>query len=90
MVTVILANFGFSPCKKNNLDYVLVISDSSTFAPSFNHVSRICIHDTWNEGPKVEKYEITGTKSGGIWNYRDVIYADSAGVVKWETKNGGI
>jgi len=39
---VILANSGFS-LRKKFLDYVPVISDSSTFDPSFHHDSRICI-----------------------------------------------
>jgi len=43
LVPVILANSDVSPCKIKNLDYVLVILDSSTFGPLFNHVSRICI-----------------------------------------------
>jgi len=44
LVPAILVYFGFSPCKIKHLDSVLVISDSSTFGPSFNHVSRICIN----------------------------------------------
>jgi len=36
----------------------------------------------------MEESEIT--KSGEIWNYMDVIYADSTDVVKWVTKSGRI
>jgi len=89
-VPVMLANLCFNLCKNENLDYAFVILDSSVYCPSFNHVSRIYIHDTWNEGPKVEETETTETKSGGIWSYRDTIYTDSADVVKWWTKNKGI
>ena len=63
MVPIILENSGFNPRKKINLDFVYLISDSTTIGPPFHHVKRIWIHDTLNEGPKVEESEITGTKS---------------------------
>jgi len=60
------------PVEKKSLDYVPVISDSSTFGPSLKHVSksytinmphRQILLTCFNEGPKVEEYEITRTKS---------------------------
>jgi len=44
LVPVILANSDFSPCKIIFLDFVLIILNSSTFGPSFNHVNIICIN----------------------------------------------